>query len=203
MDLKDAAKREARHYWMGTKLLAAEVRTARHLLVLTLQGTSLTRRERKQLLRTVTDVFRLVPMSIFVLIPFMEFALPFALKLFPNMLPSTFRDSLREEENMKRELKSRIAMTEFFQETLRDLARERKRRAESMKVRNDAAVVSSSSALATPTPTPTPPAPPSAEEDGSVPSASAASALCFCCSIFFLLPSALLFLSLARSLNVS
>jgi LETM1 and EF-hand domain-containing protein 1 len=52
----------------------------------------------------------------FVLVPFMEFALPLALKLFPNMLPSTYQDSLKAEENMKRELKSRIAMAEFFQE---------------------------------------------------------------------------------------
>jgi LETM1 and EF-hand domain-containing protein 1 len=52
----------------------------------------------------------------FVLIPFMEFALPIALRLFPNMLPSTFQDSLKAEESMKRELKSRIAMAAFFQE---------------------------------------------------------------------------------------
>lgn len=115
-ELKEAAKKEAHHYYMGTKLLIADLRTARQMLGRTLQGSSLTRRERKQLLRTVTDVFRLVPMSIFVLIPFMEFALPFALKLFPNMLPSTFQDSLKAEENMKRELKSRLAMAEFFQE---------------------------------------------------------------------------------------
>ena len=61
-------------------------------------------------------MFRLVPMSIFVLVPFMEFALPFALKLFPNMLPSTFQDSLKEEEKMKRELQMRISMAGFFQE---------------------------------------------------------------------------------------
>lgn len=127
-DLKEAAKKEAHHYWMGTKLLAADLRTARQLLIQTLRGSPLTRRERKQLLRTVSDVFRLVPMSIFVLIPFMEFALPFALRIFPNMLPSTFQDSLKEEEQMKRELKSRIAMAEFFQETLQDLAREQKSR---------------------------------------------------------------------------
>jgi len=114
--LKDAAKKEAHHYYMGSKLLLADVRTAKKLLSTLLSGTPLTRRERKQLLRTVTDVFRLVPMSVFVLIPFMEFALPFALKLFPNMLPSTFQDSLRAEKTMKRELKSRIAMAEFFKE---------------------------------------------------------------------------------------
>jgi len=94
----------------------ADVKTARSLLKKTLQGSTLTRRERKQLLRTVSDLFRLVPMSMFLIIPFMEFALPFALKIFPNMLPSTFQDSLKNEENMKRELKTRNAMAEFFQE---------------------------------------------------------------------------------------
>jgi len=59
----------------------------------------------------------------FVIIPFMELALPFALKMFPNMLPSTFQDTLKAEESMKRELKSRIAMTGFFQETLKELAK--------------------------------------------------------------------------------
>lgn len=52
----------------------------------------------------------------FLIIPLMEFALPFALKLFPNLLPSTFQDSLKAEESMKRELQSRIAMAKFFQE---------------------------------------------------------------------------------------
>jgi len=94
----------------------ADVRTARNLLGRTLTGSTLTRRERKQLLRTVSDLFRLVPFSMFLIIPFMEFALPFALRIFPNMLPSTFQDSLKAEENMKRELQSRIAMAQFFQE---------------------------------------------------------------------------------------
>jgi hypothetical protein len=109
-------KHEANHYWVGTKLLWEEIKTARMLVGKTLGGTALTRRERKQLLRTVSDLFRLIPFSMFVIIPFMEFALPFALRLFPNMLPSTYQDSLKAEENMKRELKSRIAMAQFFQE---------------------------------------------------------------------------------------
>jgi LETM1 and EF-hand domain-containing protein 1 len=94
----------------------ADVQTARSLVARTLSGSTLTRRERNQLLRTVSDLFRLVPFSMFILIPAMEFLLPFALRLFPNMLPSTFQDSLKAEENMKRELKSRIAMAQFFQE---------------------------------------------------------------------------------------
>ena len=114
--LRDIAKHEAHHYWVGTKLLWADIQTARKLLGKTLEGSSLTRRERKQLLRTVSDLFRLIPFSMFVIIPFMEFALPFALRIFPNMLPSTYQDSLKAEESMKRELKSRIAMASFFQE---------------------------------------------------------------------------------------
>lgn len=114
--VKQAAQDEVHHYWVGFKLLWAEMQTARKLLGRTLQGSSLTRRERKQLLRTVSDLFRLLPFSMFIIIPFMEFALPLALRLFPNMLPSTFQDSLKAEEQMKRELQSRIAMAQFFQE---------------------------------------------------------------------------------------
>mmetsp|Transcript_15516 Transcript_15516/g.22869 ORF Transcript_15516/g.22869 Transcript_15516/m.22869 type:complete len:793 (+) Transcript_15516:1-2379(+) len=109
---------------MGSKLLAADLRTAKAMLHRSLSGSVLTRRERKQLLRTTSDLFRLVPMSMFVLIPFMELALPFALTLFPNMLPSTFQDSLKAEENMKRELQSRIAMAGFFQEVLQSMVKE-------------------------------------------------------------------------------
>ena len=58
-----------------------------------IRGTELSRRERRQLVRTVQDVLRIVPLSIFVIVPFMELLLPFALKLFPNMLPSTFQVS--------------------------------------------------------------------------------------------------------------
>jgi LETM1-like protein len=114
--LKKTAQEEIHHYWVGFKLLWAEIQTARMLVGRTLQGSTLTRRERKQLLRTITDLIRMVPFSVFIIIPFMEFALPIALRLFPNMLPSTFQDSLKAEETMKRELQSRIAMAQFFQE---------------------------------------------------------------------------------------
>ena len=114
--LRKTIKDEIHHYWVGTKLLWADIQTARSLLNKTLQGSALSRRERRQLLRTVSDLFRLIPFSMFVIIPFMEFALPFALRLFPNLLPSTYQDSLKAEEDMKRELKTRIAMAQFFQE---------------------------------------------------------------------------------------
>ena len=85
-------KKEARHYYLGSKLLLKEVRIASNIVTRLLEGHGMTRRERMQLIRTTMDVFRVVPLSIFVLVPFMEFALPFALRLFPNMLPSTFQE---------------------------------------------------------------------------------------------------------------
>ena len=114
--LRQSARDEIHHYWVGAKLMWADLQTARGLVSRMLQGSTLTRRERKQLLRTTSDLFRLIPFSMFIIIPFMEFALPFALRLFPNLLPSTFQDSLKAEEAMKREVQSRIAMTQFFQE---------------------------------------------------------------------------------------
>lgn len=43
-----------------------------------------------KLRRTTGDLLRLIPFVPFLVIPFMELLLPVALKLFPNMLPSTF-----------------------------------------------------------------------------------------------------------------
>jgi len=49
-----------------------------------------------QLVRTTADLFRLVPFLVFVIVPFAEFLLPVALKLFPGMLPSTFQEADKE-----------------------------------------------------------------------------------------------------------
>lgn len=49
-----------------------------------------------QLKRTTQDLLRLIPFSVFLIVPFMELLLPVALKLFPNMLPSTFEDKFKE-----------------------------------------------------------------------------------------------------------
>jgi LETM1 and EF-hand domain-containing protein 1 len=39
---------------------------------------------------------RLVPFAFFIVVPFMELLLPVALKLFPNMLPSTYESKSQE-----------------------------------------------------------------------------------------------------------
>ena len=116
-------KEEMAHYWAGTKLLWVEIKIATRLLFKTLRGEPLTRRERRQMTRTTADVFRLVPFAAFVLIPFMEAFLPLAIKLFPGMLPSTFRDELKHEEELKKRLKAKLEVARFLQDTVRVMAK--------------------------------------------------------------------------------
>ncbi|KAI6124831.1 LETM1-like protein-domain-containing protein [Pisolithus croceorrhizus] len=113
-------KHEAKHYWHGSKLLVSEVRISARLQWKILHGESLTRRERRQLKRTTQDLLRLVPFAVFVIVPFMELLLPVALKLFPNMLPSTFEDKFAAEEKQRKLLRVRLEMAKFLQETLRE-----------------------------------------------------------------------------------
>ncbi|KAI4342858.1 hypothetical protein MLD38_027426 [Melastoma candidum] len=122
--LKDEFKSTMQHYWLGTKLLWADVRISSRLLVKVANGKSLSRRERQQLTRTTADIFRLVPFAVFIIVPFMEFLLPVFLKLFPNMLPSTFQDKMKEEEALKRRLNARIEYAKFLQDTVREMAKE-------------------------------------------------------------------------------
>ncbi|KAI0031695.1 LETM1-like protein-domain-containing protein [Vararia minispora EC-137] len=113
-------KHEVQHYWHGSKLLAKEVRISSRLQWKILHGESLTRRERRQLKRTTSDLLRLIPFAVFVIVPFMEFLLPIALKLFPNMLPSTFEDKFAADEKARKLLRVRLEMAKFLQETLRE-----------------------------------------------------------------------------------
>ena len=82
---------------------------------LKLWSAALYRRERKQLTRTTADVFRMVPMAVILAIPFMELLLPVALKLFPNMLPSTFEDKLKKEEELKKRIGVKLEVARFLQ----------------------------------------------------------------------------------------
>eukprot|EP00250_Pteridium_aquilinum_P004513 c14713_g1_i1 orf=237-2774(+) len=121
---KEEFRDTLKHYWVGMKLLWADVRISSRLLLKLAGGKSLTRRERQQLTRTTADIFRLVPFAVFIIVPFMEFLLPVFLKLFPNMLPSTFQDKMKEQEAMKRRLNARIQYAKFLQETVKEMAKE-------------------------------------------------------------------------------
>ncbi|ODQ59324.1 hypothetical protein WICANDRAFT_31866 [Wickerhamomyces anomalus NRRL Y-366-8] len=117
--LWEKVKHEANHYWDGTKLLGLETKISFKLLLKSTAGYELTRREHKQLKRTTQDVVRLVPFAMFVLVPFAELLLPVALKLFPNMLPSTYESKLDKEKKMKRLRKTREVVSEVLRDTVR------------------------------------------------------------------------------------
>jgi len=119
-----ATKEVAHHYWVGSKLLWADIRVATRLALKVAKGRDLTRRERRQLTRTTADVFRLVPFAIFVIVPFMELLLPLALRIFPDMLPSTFQDQLKKEEEQKKRLAARLGIAHFLQDTIAEMAKD-------------------------------------------------------------------------------
>ncbi|CAL1537685.1 unnamed protein product [Lymnaea stagnalis] len=113
-----------KHYYHGFRLLAIDIQICSKLLWQLLNGKSLTRREYNQMVRTTADMFRLVPLLVFIIVPFAEFLLPFALHFFPNMLPSTFKetDEKVEKEKSKKTLKAKIEMAKFLQNTIKESA---------------------------------------------------------------------------------
>ena len=117
----EKVKDEAKHYYSGFKLLALDVKISSKIVYKIAQGKNLTRRENRQLVRTVSDLFRLVPFSVFILVPFMELLLPVALKLFPGMLPSTFASADEKENKMRRQLKAKLEYAKFLQKTLDEM----------------------------------------------------------------------------------
>ncbi|XP_032403470.1 mitochondrial proton/calcium exchanger protein isoform X2 [Xiphophorus hellerii] len=113
---------EIKHYYHGFRLLWIDTTIAGRMFWKILNGNPLSRRERRQFLRTCADVFRLLPFLVFIIVPFMEFLLPVALKLFPNMLPSTFETQSKKEERLKKELRVKLEMAKFLQDTIEEIA---------------------------------------------------------------------------------
>ncbi|XP_060702393.1 mitochondrial proton/calcium exchanger protein isoform X1 [Hemiscyllium ocellatum] len=113
---------EVKHYYHGFRLLWIDTKIAGRMLWRILNGYTLSRREHRQFLRTCADLFRLVPFLVFIIVPFMEFLLPVVLKLFPNMLPSTFETKSKKEERLKKELRVKLEMAKFLQDTIEEIA---------------------------------------------------------------------------------
>lgn len=109
-------KEVLKHYYDGSKLLIYEIKISIKLLSKILKGHKLIRREYRQLIRTSSDIFRLVPFFIIIAIPFLELALPLIIKFFPNLLPSTFENIPQKEEKVKKQLKIKIEMAKFLQD---------------------------------------------------------------------------------------
>ncbi|XP_054853142.1 LETM1 domain-containing protein LETM2, mitochondrial [Eublepharis macularius] len=117
---------ELKHYYNGFHLLWIDTKVAARMVWRLLHGQILTRRERRRLLRTSADLFRLVPFLVFIIVPFMEFLLPVFLKLFPEMLPSTFETESKKEEKQRKKLSAKLEIAKFLQETIAEMARRNK-----------------------------------------------------------------------------
>lgn len=120
LTLAQKIKKEAQHYWDGTKLLATEVKISTRLALRMAAGYELTRRENRQLQRTVQDLARLVPFSAFVIIPFAELLLPVALKLFPNLLPSTYEDQKSKDKKASILRALRKEVSSFLRQSIKE-----------------------------------------------------------------------------------
>ncbi|KAF6084226.1 leucine zipper and EF-hand containing transmembrane protein 2 [Phyllostomus discolor] len=83
-------------------------------------------KQKRLLLRTCVDIFRLVPFLVFIIVPFMEFLLPVFLKRFPEMLPSTFESESKKEEKQKKKMAAKLELAKFLQETVTEMARRNK-----------------------------------------------------------------------------
>lgn len=120
MTMWQKVKHEAQHYWDGTKLLATEVKISTKLALKMAAGYELSRRENRQLQRTVQDLGRLVPFSVFVIVPFAELLLPVALKVFPNLLPSTYEGQKSKDKKATDLRTTRKEVSSFLRNTLKE-----------------------------------------------------------------------------------
>ncbi|PAA91787.1 hypothetical protein BOX15_Mlig014269g1, partial [Macrostomum lignano] len=108
------------HYWNGMRLLVLEIRIASRIGFKYMRGKPISRRERRHFVRTVADLFRMVPFLFFIVVPFMELLLPFYLKFMPFMLPSTFQEKDKEAEKLRVRLKAKLETAKFLQATLQE-----------------------------------------------------------------------------------
>ncbi|KAI1338747.1 LETM1-domain-containing protein [Xylariaceae sp. FL0016] len=120
LSLGQRIKHEIQHYWDGTKLLATEVKISSKLALKMTAGYELTRRENRQLRRTVQDLGRLVPFSVFIIVPFAEALLPIALRLFPNLLPSTYEGQQTKDKKAATLRATRKEVSSFLRETMKE-----------------------------------------------------------------------------------
>lgn len=63
---------------------------------------------------------RLIPFSVFLIVPFAELLLPVALKLFPNLLPSTYEGQKAKDAKATNLRATRKEVGNFLRQTLKE-----------------------------------------------------------------------------------
>ena len=120
------------------KLYGHELHSGSSLFWKYITGGQLSYREKKQLNRAVNDTSRLVPFTIFAIIPFSELALPFVIKVvlaggshvqkFPNFLPSTFTSEAKKAEIRKDLIEARLGLAREYYEKMKANAKTQRRK---------------------------------------------------------------------------
>lgn len=93
-----------KHYYHGFCLLWTATKIATHTLWRILSGHMLTSWEHRQFVRVCADLFCLAQLLIFAVVLFMELLLLMVVKIFSNMLLSTFETQSIKEERPKKQL---------------------------------------------------------------------------------------------------
>ncbi|KAK1442840.1 leucine zipper-EF-hand containing transmembrane protein [Babesia gibsoni] len=105
----------------GFRLYFANVKVSYYILLKRLKGHPMRYNERKLLMKTLNDALKMVPFSFFIIVPFAEFLLPVAIRLFPQMLPSTFRtDNPNSDDYLQKKLLAKKELAQFFQELVQE-----------------------------------------------------------------------------------
>jgi LETM1 and EF-hand domain-containing protein 1 len=61
-------------------------------------GASYSLQQRKHMETTSSDLLKMIPFSVFIIVPGAELLLPPCLYIFPNMIPSTFQSKAQKEK---------------------------------------------------------------------------------------------------------
>eukprot|EP00929_Paragymnodinium_shiwhaense_P011974 TRINITY_DN11845_c0_g1_i1.p1 TRINITY_DN11845_c0_g1~~TRINITY_DN11845_c0_g1_i1.p1 ORF type:complete len:618 (+),score=197.71 TRINITY_DN11845_c0_g1_i1:110-1963(+) len=139
---------QALHLWHGCRLLAMNARIAYKLKNQVLAGNKLTRREQFLLETTTKDLLRLLPFSLFVIIPGAELLLPVALAIFPGLIPSTFETGAQVRKNkIMRNLHNGVKRRRMFEfmvarMVMKDKLQDNPRRTQLLKAALDGSVIS-------------------------------------------------------------
>lgn len=123
-DIREAVVHFSSWIITGFKLFGADVRASFVLIKRVVQGYPLSVRERHLLVRTTSDCLKLIPFSFFIIVPFAELALPFFLRLFPTMLPSTFFEQKYDNATLARKLQAKQELGHFFQQVVEQRTKE-------------------------------------------------------------------------------
>lgn len=136
-DIRESVRHGIKWIKNGFRLFYKNLSISQKLAVKGAMGHQLTLQESKLLVRTTSDLFKLVPFSLFVIIPFAELALPIFLRVFPNMLPSTFIEKSLDNAKMARRVRAKKELAEFFQDVIRDMEFHHQSHAHSVSASNE------------------------------------------------------------------